>query len=656
MKPRAVELSERDPDAVASGDGAGSRHSEWLLTDGRGGYGCGTAEDLPTRRYHSWLTCVPAGQSRRIRFLGGVDERVGVGAAEQPWSLAQWDGQAAVDDHHLQSSFEADPVPTLIRRAGDAELTRELLMPPGQQAVVARWRNTGSVTMQLSVRPLLDWVDADVLGRERAIATDVRRDGSAVGFCPDSDFPPLWVTWSGDATFDERSCWYRNYKLTEEAARGYDSVADRWAPGVLRFELPPGAAQTVAFALAQPVTAPLAAFEVAYAECRRRRVWAESADSPLAARLRRGVEDFFFRDESGRLGVLAGFPWFGEWGRDSFIALPGLTLSVGQPDRCAEVLTAALPFLRQGLMPNVFGRDARDSHYDSADAALWFALAVQRWQDAGVDAAEVRDRFGAALRSIAESYLDGTELGLRTDEEGLLCAGSKDRNATWMDARIGEQPVTPRNGQPVEIVGLWCALLEHLGELFGKPWRKLARTTGKAFVERFWHEATNSLVDCRDDGVACRSVRPNMLLAAALPRSPLTRKQRRGVVEAAQELVTPRGLRTLAPSDDAYRGNYGGDQQSRDLAYHQGTVWPWLAGFYVEASLASVGRSRRASLRQSLLEWLHGFLPEVDRSGLGHISEVFDGDPPHAPGGTFAQAWSTAEMLRALQLCDGGYA
>ena len=135
-------------------------------------------------------------------------------------------------------------------------------------------------------------------------------------------------------------------------------------------------------------------------------------------------------------------------------------------------------------MPNVFGRDARDSHYDSADAALWFALAVQRWQDAGVDAAEVRDRFGAALRSIAESYLDGTELGLRTDEEGLLCAGSKDRNATWMDARIGEQPVTPRNGQPVEIVGLWCALLEHLGELFGKPWRKLARTTGKAFVER----------------------------------------------------------------------------------------------------------------------------------------------------------------------------
>ena len=653
MKPRAVELSERDPDAPASAAGLGVPRREWLLTDGRGGYGCGTAEDVPTRRYHAWLTCVPAGHSRRTRFLSGVDERVGVDGLERSWSMAHWVGQAAVDDPGLQTSFQVDPVPTLVRRDGAAELTRELVMPAGEQAVLVRWRNTGDVSLQVAVRPLLDAVDADALGRERQVATNVLRDGGAVGFRPEEGLPTLWATWSGEVAFDAESCWYRSYLLTEELARGYDSVADRWVPGVLRFELPPGATQTVAFALAQPLAEPADAFAQAFAESRRRRVWAESADAALAARLRRGTWDFFFRDEAGRPGVLAGFPWFGEWGRDSFLALPGLTLSVGQPDRCAEVLTAAVPFLRKGLMPNVFGLDAADSHYDSADAALWFALAVQRWHDAGAEPAEVRDRFGPALQSIAEAYLEGTELGLRVDADGLLCAGSADRNATWMDARIGKQPVTPRNGQPVEIVALWCALLEHLGELYGKPWRKRARTTGKAFVARFWHEAGKRLVDCREDGRACLSVRPNMILAAALPRSPLTRTQRRQVVEAAEELVTPRGLRTLSPEDPAYRGSYGGDQQSRDLAYHQGTVWPWLAGFYVEASLAAVGRSRRAARKQKLLEWLNGFLPEVDRCGLGHVSEVFDGDAPHAPGGTFAQAWSTGELLRALELCAG---
>jgi len=215
--------------------------------------------------------------------------------------------------------------------------------------------------------------------------------------------------------------------------------------------------------------------------------------------------------------------------------------------------------------------------------------------------------------------------------------------------------VTPRHGQPVEISSLWCALLQHLAELYGGDWTARAARAGDAFVRRFWRADAQCLYDVVGDQGPDASVRPNMVIAAALPRSPLRREQRRAVVACADaELRTPRGLRTLSPRDPRYRGRYEGDVVARDAAYHQGTAWPWLCGFHVEASLRAADPAGRPAAARALAAWLHGFLPDLDLAGVDHVSEVYDGDPPQRPGGTFAQAWNTGELLRALQLCAAG--
>ncbi len=422
---------------------------------------------------------------------------------------------------------------------------------------------------------------------------------------------------------------------------------------MLELDLGPGQVAVAAFSLGSVCEQPEATWNTIAARANDREHAVATAADPLRARLDRTAADFFYRAVGDRPGVLAGYPWFGEWGRDVFVALPGLSIARDQLAVCEAVLQGALPFLRAGLLPNIYGRTKADSHYGSCDAALWFALAVQRFAAAGGNAELVRTVLVPALASIADAYVGGTELGLAVDAEGLLLAGREDLNATWMDARTSRGPVTPRAGQPVEIQGLWYSLLAVLVEHGEGRFRELRDRCGEAFVRRFWRADEQCLADRVLAGGIDPAVRPNMVLAAALPHSPLTLAQRAGVVKkAAAELLTPRGLRTLSPRDPAYRGRYEGGIDSRDGAYHQGTAWPWLGGFYVEAALRSVSKQKRSKVVLELRAWLAGFLPELDRAGLDHVSEVFDGDEPQRPGGTFAQAWNSGELLRALWLCE----
>jgi predicted glycogen debranching enzyme len=318
-----------------------------------------------------------------------------------------------------------------------------------------------------------------------------------------------------------------------------------------------------------------------------------------------------------------------------------------------------LPFLREGLLPNIFGNGPDDSAYDSADAALWFARAVLLYDRAGGDADLLHTQLLPALLAIAAAYRRGAPLGLKVDGDGLLEAGAGDKNATWMDARTAEGPVTPRDGQPVELNALWCSLLAHACELgwrFGEleglgELELLHRRAAAAFPLRFWSGSAGHLADRVVAGKPDLTVRPNMVLAAALEFCPMTRSQRRGVVQKARAvLLTPRGLRTLAPGEPGYQGRYQGGPEQRDRAYHQGTAWPWLLGCYVEAALRAAEAAELPAVRQELRAVLDGFLPEVDRQGLNHVSEVFDGDAPQRGGGTFAQAWNTGELLRARAL------
>ena len=297
------------------------------------------------------------------------------------------------------------------------------------------------------------------------------------------------------------------------------------------------------------------------------------------------------------------------------------------------------------------------SHYGSADAALWFSRAARLYIKAGGDTHFIRTELQPALVSIAEAYLEGTDLGLRIDSEGLLFAGSEGLNATWMDAQYGGEPVTPRAGAPVELNALWYALLGTLEELHegtamqseARSWRRQADKTSEAFLQRFWLPKEGYLADVWDGKYSDSTLRPNQIVAAAMDLSPLSMGKRTDVVAAVQRvLLTPKGLRTLDPRDERYIGRYQGDARSRDLAYHQGTVWPWLLGMFTEASLRVLPMNS-VHIR-SLVEILGELESHLSEYGLGSIAEVFDGDPPHRPSGCPAQAWSVAEVLRSLVL------
>lgn len=628
--------------------------AEWLLADGTGGYACGTVDDLPRRRYHGLWIARPPGGARRWNVVAGLDERVVDGDRVRYLAHVAWrDGARSVPQAAV--AFAHRPLPSWRFWGEGFDVQRIVALRRASRGAVpcclVRWQNHGSRVVRLHVRPLLGWCDADQLppATERFDAS-VQARGASWGVRPDGALPTLWLSVAGIAAFRSDPAWYRGFLYATDRERGYDHIGDRWTPGVLELEIGPGAAAVVAFALGEPCADPGAAFDDAAAGPSPSAAGA-ALPGLLATRLARTADDFLYRDDAGRLGVLAGFPWFSEWGRDVFVALPGLTLARGWQDLCAEVLRGALPYLRDGLLPNVYGASPATSHYDSCDAALWFALAVQRFADHGGDPVLVREALVPALAGIAAAYQRGTMLGLAVADNGLLRAGAPDLNATWMDARTAAGPVTPRHGLPVEIQALWYALLAFLAERDGRSWAAARDRCGAAFVREFWLADAGFLADRVHDGTVDRSVRPNMLVAAALPRAPWTRAQRAAIVAKARaELLTPVGLRTLSPLDPAYRGRYEGGVDERDRAYHQGTAWPWLGGFYVEAALraaTSRGRSREAA---ALRAWLDGLLPELDRAGLDHVSEVFDGDPPHRPGGTFAQAWNTGELLRACAL------
>ncbi|MCK5941795.1 MAG: glycogen debranching enzyme N-terminal domain-containing protein, partial [Planctomycetes bacterium] len=366
---------------------------------------------------------------------------------------AHWRDQPLPSPAEAVVAFARWPLPTWTFETvhGSIERTVALRAEDGEQpaALLVRWRNRSERPLRLEVRPLLGWCDADHLppATESFDAT-VHARGASWGFRPTDELPPLWLTVDGVAAFRGEANWYRGFRYELDRVRGYDHVGDRWSPGVLELDLAPGATAVASFALRDPCADARGSFAAVAAPAEQRWAAAVADEHPLAARLELGADDFLYRGVGGRLGVLAGFPWFGEWGRDVFLALPGLTLARDRLDLCEQVLTGCLPFLRQGLLPNIYGADVASSQYGSCDAALWFALAVMRFERAGGDRRLVDERLVPALRGIADAYTRGTDLGLIVAEDGLLRAGREDLNATWMDARTSQGPVTPRAGLP----------------------------------------------------------------------------------------------------------------------------------------------------------------------------------------------------------------
>jgi predicted glycogen debranching enzyme len=455
------------------------------------------------------------------------------------------------------------------------------------------------------------------------------------------------VSASGDGRYRHDPVWYRNFVYAAELARGLDGGEDLASPGIFTWTLNGrGATLVLAAGEASPDVDPAWLIE---REAKRR--------AGFTSPLQRAADAYVVQRGQGKT-IVAGYPWFTDWGRDTLIALRGFMTLPGGLDLARDILLAWGSAVSEGMLPNRFPDSGEQPEFNAVDASLWYVVAMHEFLKAAGEAVEpatAKALRGAAGKIVA-GYRDGTRYGIRMDEDGLLAAGVPGMQLTWMDSKIGDWVVTPRIGKPVEIQALWLNALKIAG-LASAPWRDLYRRALASFQLRFWNEQRGCLFDVVDaDHVPGRndgSLRPNQILAVGgLPFQVLVEPYATRVVETVErQLLTPLGLRSLAPGEPGYRPQYGGSVFERDSGYHQGTVWPWLMGPFVEAWLRVRGNSAEAK-READARFLAPLRGHLNVAGLGHISEVADAEPPHRPGGCPFQAWSLGELLRASRLVE----
>jgi predicted glycogen debranching enzyme len=632
--------------------GAAARR-EWLETNGLGGYASSTIPGLNTRRYHGLLVVATHPPTGRTLLLSKLEETLVITGERIELSTNWYPGQLHPEGYRFLAEFRADPIPTWVFEAGGTRLEKTLFMIHGENTTFAGYRLLSAGEARLEVRPLIAFRDIHALTHENGVLDPgVAVDPGAATVAPYPGLPPLHIAHDGDLSLSGH--WYRSFEYEEERRRGFDFTEDLFQPFVLTFPLGPGREAAVVASTRRRTAADLHLLrekEIARRETLKRGIGEDDPLLPLLAR----AADQFLVGRDGLSTVLAGYPWFSDWGRDAMIALPGLTLATKRPDEARRILLAFARHASEGMVPSRFPDDGGPPEYNSVDATLWFVEAVRRFVEASGDAAWVRENLWGVLSEILERHVAGTRFGIHVDRDGLLVSEAPGVALTWMDACVDGEPVTPRRGKPVEVEALWFNALRTMEELAGRFGRAdaaarlgaMAARVKQSFLRLFPIERGGGLCDVVDGGSRDPSIRPNQLFAASLVHSMLGEAETRSVLTiVTRDLLTPYGLRTLSPKDPRYVGRYDGDAAARDRAYHQGTVWPWLMGAYVDAFLKANGRTPRSRAEaRALLTPLAEF---VAGAGTGQLPELFDGDPPHRPGGCPAQAWSVAEVLRAL--------
>jgi predicted glycogen debranching enzyme len=643
-----------------------SENREWLVTNGNGGYAAGTVAGPQARCYHGLLVAALAPPLGRTLLVAGLDETVTYDDSAYDLAAHRWApdtvdprGFVHLDRFHLEGT-----VPVWTYALGDALLEKRVWMEPGENTTYVRY------TLRRARAPVT--LRAKALVNHRSHHATTQADGwtmdvSSVddGLRPERSeevvsglrvdaydgAAPIFLR-STDAAMAPEHTWYRDFYLRTEAARGLGHREDHLHAATAEGSLEPGDSLTITASVE-----PDASLDGAEALDRRRArdnrlvAQADLEDAPtdvqhLARAADQFVVDRTTEDVPDGKSIIAGYPWFGDWGRDTMIALPGLTLTTGRPEVAEKILRTYGRYVDRGMTPNRFPGAGEEPEYNTVDATLWYVEAIRAYVEATGDTDLLDDLF-PVLEEIVQWHDDGTRYGIQVDpDDGLLRAGEPGVQLTWMDAKVGDWVVTPRIGKPVEINALWYNALRALAGFAERldadpvPFAERADRVAAQF-DRFWDAEREHLRDVIDgpDGDD-PSLRPNQIFAVSLPHSPLTPEQQRLVVEAcAAHLYTPHGLRSLAPHESDYTGTYEGGREQRDGAYHQGTVWSWLLGPFVKAHLRvhddpETARSYLIPLRRHLAG-----------HGVGNVSEIFDGDAPFTPRGTPAQAWGVAELL-----------
>ena len=635
--------------------------AEWLETDGRGGFASGTACGVRTRRYHGLLLAATTPPTGRVMLVNGVEV----------WALTPR-GRFALSTHCYRPGvqypdgssrlvgFTSTPWPSWTWDLGDGiRIVGDLVVTTGAPRTVMTWRReTGQEPILLEVRPLLSGRDYHATHHENgAFAFEPERRAACLTWHPYEGMPAVTCASTGDYTHDP--AWYRQFLYVAERERGLDDTEDLASPGVLRFDLDQDAVCVWQAGEIGPMDAAAlvqAASAWRAAERRRRTCF----DTPLA----RSADQYLVTRGEGRT-IVAGYPWFTDWGRDTFIALRGLCLATGRLAEARDILLEWSGTVSEGMLPNRFPDQGGTPEYNAVDASLWFVVAVHELLGAairrpGLLTRAQRTRLQDACLAIVQGYAAGTRYGIHMDDDSLLAAGERGQQLTWMDARVDGREVTPRIGKPVEVQALWLNALRIAAELGATPASELTARYERglaSFRSRFWNAEAHCLYDVVDAeheaGRVDPSVRPNQIFAVGgLPYTLLPAERAQAVVARVEsELWTPLGLRTLSPRDPRYRGRYTGGVFERDTAYHMGTAWPWLLGPFVEAWLRvnGAGPARRREARERFVE---PWQSERERAGLGHVSEIVDGDFPHASRGAPFQAWSLGELARVQSLLD----
>jgi len=638
-----------------------SSQREWLVTNGIGGYASGTIAGVLTRSYHGLLIAALKPPLERTLTVSKFDETILHGSHSFPLFSNHWLngtveplGFQDIEHFRLEGT-----TPVWAYAVADAQIEKRIWMQPGVNTTYVRYDFLqGSQPIELTIKTMVNYRDHHANTRAGDWLMQVEQVENGLRMKAFDKAAPFYILSAAAEAIPKRE-WYEDYYLTVEAYRGLKKIEDNYYAGDFHAELLPGECLTLVMTTEpDPNLDGISAFESRQTYDQQLISQSElSCENSEIQQLVLAADQFIVdrpsTEETQGKSIIAGYPWFSDWGRDIMIALPGLTLTTGRPEIARRILRTLSGFVNKGMIPNRFPEIGENAEYNTADATLWYFEAVRAYWETTGDLDLLKEIF-PVLQDIITWHQRGTRYNIQMDpKDSLLYAGEPGVQLTWMDAKVGDWVVTPRIGKPVEINALWYNALrvmadfaEQIGKS-GKEYTEIANNVSQSF-SHFWNQEMDYCFDVisgpQGDDPA---LRPNQLLAISLSYSPLTATQQRSVVDAcSQHLLTPYGLRSLAPFESSYQGHFGGGQQKRDGAYHQGTVWGWMIGPYVQAHFRV---HKDPVLARSFLQSL---IKQISHHGLGSISEIFDGNAPFTPRGCFAQAWSVSEVLRTWQLTN----
>ncbi len=614
---------------------------EIIRTNRSGTYTSTTIIGCNTRKYHGLLV-VPQPQidAQNHVMLSTVHETVIQHGASFNLGISKFPGNYSPRGHKYLEDFDSEPIPKLTYRVGGVLLQKELILDTNRDRLMIKYTllEAHSPT-KIRIAPFLAFRGYHDLSKANTIINKkFEKVPHGAMFRLYEVYDPLYLQLNKKCEFVPAPDWYYNIEYIQERERGYDYQEDLYVPGYFEFEIKKGESVIFSAGLteADPKTRQ-AAFDKEIARRTPRNNFENCLKNSAAQ---------FIRLRDGDTRVIAGYPWFGWWGRDTFVASPGLTLAVGENQTFLDIMDTMSKDLHGALFPNV-GSGVM-SNMNSMDAPLWYFWSLQQYIFFTGDTKTVKDRYLSKLKGIIDGYRAGTDFNIHALDNGLIYGGQEGIALTWMDAVTPNGPVTPRTGCPVEIQALWYNALCFYYELTkDEEIATFAAVVRESFEREFWSSEYGYLADVVDGQETDWSIRPNMVFATSLPYTMLSENQNDMILEIVKsKLLTTRGLRSLSPDDPGYKGYYFGNQINRDLAYHNGTVWAWPLGHFVEGYLKLHGKSA-LNFVQKIIKEFDGVMTQY---GIGTVAEIYDGDPPHRPKGAVSQAWSVAELLRMMDL------